>query len=258
MAEDRQPMNSYIEDIVGRVLEEKGELIIEDAVEKILDEKSADYIEDSVDRFLETKFTDIVNELAKNIKGEQGDKGDKGDPGNDGLNGLQGPQGERGLRGPQGMQGIKGEKGDKGDRGERGPIGPRGGEGPRGAEGKPGSPPEHEYRDGMLRFETPDGSWGQWINLVELLDKLQMQFGGKTLHRGGANYVDSETPTGTVNGSNTDFTLANTPISGSLKVYVNGQRMKAGGEDYTLSGKTITFVTAPPTGSIILVDYRSS
>ena len=69
-------------------------------------------------------------------------------------------------------------------------------------------------------------------------------------------FVDDETPSGTVNGSNTDFTVANTPITNSLKVFVNGQRLKAGGEDYTLSGVTITFVTAPPTTSILTVDYR--
>ncbi len=69
--------------------------------------------------------------------------------------------------------------------------------------------------------------------------------------------VNDETPTGTVNGSNTAFTLANTPKSGTLKVYVNGQRMQSGsGNDYTLSGVTITFTTAPPTNSVILCDYQ--
>ncbi len=68
--------------------------------------------------------------------------------------------------------------------------------------------------------------------------------------------IDDETPNGTVNGVNTDFTISLTPSpTTSLKVYVNGQRMKLT-EDYTLSSKTITFVTAPPTGSILTVDYR--
>jgi len=69
-------------------------------------------------------------------------------------------------------------------------------------------------------------------------------------------FIDDETPTGTVNGVNKTFVLANTPISGSVKVLVNGQRMKSGGEDYTISGSTITFNTAPPINSIILTDYR--
>jgi hypothetical protein len=68
--------------------------------------------------------------------------------------------------------------------------------------------------------------------------------------------VANETPAGTINGSNVTFTLANTPLpASSLKLYLNGVRQKAGGEDFTLSGATITFVNAPLTGSILLADY---
>ena len=69
--------------------------------------------------------------------------------------------------------------------------------------------------------------------------------------------VDNEIPSGTINGSNVTFTLANTPISGSEHVYLNGARQLVGaGNDYTISSATITFATAPPTGSNLLVDYR--
>jgi len=69
-------------------------------------------------------------------------------------------------------------------------------------------------------------------------------------------FAEAETPSGTINGSNKDFTLtyAPNPVS-SLQVFVNGMYMTAG-EDYTLSNKTITFNTAPPTNSIIRVYYR--
>ena len=71
-----------------------------------------------------------------------------------------------------------------------------------------------------------------------------------------SKFIDDETPSGTVNGTNKAFTLANTPNpSTSVKVFVNGMRMRIT-EDYTLSGKTITFITAPPANSIILCDYR--
>ena len=71
-----------------------------------------------------------------------------------------------------------------------------------------------------------------------------------------SKFVDDETPSGTVNGVNKAFTLTNTPNPpGSVKVFVNGSRMRIT-EDYTFSGNTITFVTAPPTTSILLVDYR--
>lgn len=70
-------------------------------------------------------------------------------------------------------------------------------------------------------------------------------------------FVDMETPSGTINGSNTAFTIANTPISGSVHVFLNGLLQKSGGgNDYTISGTTITFVTAPETGSTLLVSYR--
>lgn len=61
----------------------------------------------------------------------------------------------------------------------------------------------------------------------------------------------SETPSGTINGSNTSFSLAQTPNTDSLLLYLNGAFQTPGGVDYTLSGTTITFVNAPLTGSIL-------
>jgi hypothetical protein len=71
-------------------------------------------------------------------------------------------------------------------------------------------------------------------------------------------FADDETPSGTVNGSNVTFTLAHTPNpSASLQLFVNGQLMTPGAtEDFTLSTATITFATAPDTGSNIRAWYR--
>jgi len=70
------------------------------------------------------------------------------------------------------------------------------------------------------------------------------------------NFVTEETPSGTINGSNTTFTLANTPTSGTVKLYLNGVRQKSGaGNDYTISTNTITMATAPVSGDVLLVDY---
>ena len=70
-------------------------------------------------------------------------------------------------------------------------------------------------------------------------------------------FVESETPTGAINNANKTFTLANTPTVGTVKLYVNGLRQEVGAtNDYTISGATITMITAPPTGSRILADYR--
>jgi hypothetical protein len=68
--------------------------------------------------------------------------------------------------------------------------------------------------------------------------------------------VTRETPSGTVNGSNTSFTLATTPTSGTEHVYLNGLLQEPGaGNDYTISGATITYLTAPLTGDKIRVSY---
>ena len=72
-----------------------------------------------------------------------------------------------------------------------------------------------------------------------------------------SNFVDNETPTGTVNGINVTFTLANTPTAGTEHLYLNGVRQKSGaGNDYTISTNTITYLAAPLTGDVLLVDYK--
>lgn len=72
-----------------------------------------------------------------------------------------------------------------------------------------------------------------------------------------ANFVDKEIPSGSINGSNTSFTLANSPISGSEHIYLNGVLLESGaGNDYTISGSTITMLDAPLTGEKLRATYR--
>ncbi len=72
-----------------------------------------------------------------------------------------------------------------------------------------------------------------------------------------ANFVDKEIPSGSINGSNTVFTLANTPIAGSEHVHVNGILVESGaGNDYTISGASITMLYALATGEKLRVSYR--
>lgn len=57
------------------------------------------------------------------------------------------------------------------------------------------------------------------------------------------------------NGSTTAFVLADTPIgSGALWVYVNGLEQQLT-TDYSLSGDTVTFVTAPANAQSIDFNY---
>lgn len=70
------------------------------------------------------------------------------------------------------------------------------------------------------------------------------------------NFVTEETPSGSINGSNTSFTIANTPTAGTVKLYLNGVRQKSGaGNDYTISTNTITMTTAPISGDVLIADY---
>lgn len=72
-----------------------------------------------------------------------------------------------------------------------------------------------------------------------------------------ANFVDRETPSGAIDGVNTTFTLANTPVAGSEHVYLNGLLQEDGaGNDYTISGATITYLSPPQVGDVLKVSYR--
>lgn len=65
----------------------------------------------------------------------------------------------------------------------------------------------------------------------------------------------NEVPSGTVNGSNTAFTITQIPSEDeAIILSVNGliQQLTT---DYSISGNTITFVTAPATASSVRVSY---
>ena len=67
----------------------------------------------------------------------------------------------------------------------------------------------------------------------------------------GANTtVDNEV----VSGSATTFTLANTPVAGTVKVYAIGQRLTLT-TDYSIVGAVITTVSSWSAGQI-LADYE--
>jgi fiber protein len=72
-----------------------------------------------------------------------------------------------------------------------------------------------------------------------------------------ANIVTRETPTGTINGANTTFTLAATPTAGTEEIFLNGLLLEPGaGNDYTISGATITMLVIPQTGDRLKANYR--
>ena len=83
-----------------------------------------------------------------------------------------------------------------------------------------------------------------------------IQFSGAGSGLGSGSFVFNQIPTGAINGSNTSFALASTPVAGTVRVYRNGMLQEAGsGNDYTISGVTITYLYAPATGEQLRVHY---
>ena len=68
----------------------------------------------------------------------------------------------------------------------------------------------------------------------------------------GASYIFGEIPSGTIDGINTTFTISNTPLG--LSLFLNGQRLTEG-DDYTLSGSTLTMIQIPQPTDTFVSDY---
>ena len=188
------------------------------------------------------------------------------------------------------MRGDNGDKGDKGDTGTQGIKGEAGTQGEKGNNGKDGENSEVDINDlvkkTLERISKPKDGKDAKIDINDIVNKVVSKIkslkddnrvsynnlkdvpqiyrkdtalGGMSnttiANDLGLNFVDDEIPSGTLNGTNKDFTIKETPINGSLKVYRDGQRLKVT-EDYTLSGKTISLIFAPVSDQILLVDYR--
>lgn len=72
----------------------------------------------------------------------------------------------------------------------------------------------------------------------------------------GQAQITGEVPAGTINGSNTVFTLRNVAHIGTLAVYKNGLR-QAMGSDFSASGNQISFLASsvPQPGDALMADY---
>lgn len=80
-------------------------------------------------------------------------------------------------------------------------------------------------------------------------------YSGWTAAKVGLNFIDEETPIGIINGTNNIFSTQFTVKSGTLKVFLNGMRLK-NIEDFTYINNTITMVNIPYIGDKLLTDYR--
>jgi hypothetical protein len=93
-------------------------------------------------------------------------------------------------------------------------------------------------------------------NLQVKLDGASLLSSAAGLKVNPAKFIFNEVPSGLTNNSNTVFTLANTPILDKQSIFLNGVLQKPGaGNDYTISGATITFNDAPKNNDVLLANY---
>lgn len=217
------------------------------------------------------------------IKGDKGDmgykgeKGDKGNPGKDGKNGVDGKDGINGKDGTSGVDGTNGDIKDLSPEEIRDELELLQGNDRLDKAAIKGLDEEIKRLESLPRGGTVGGAKGIQVQVAGVKTMLNSQTvnfiagsnvtitssivsGVTTLSfsasGSSANQSDNETPTGTIDGVNTVFTLAHTPSPAArLKVYLNGAFQTAGGEDYTLSGSTITFINPPLTASVLRVFY---
>lgn len=157
------------------------------------------------------------------------------------------------LDGKQGPKGEKGEKGDKGDsiRGPQGLKGDPGKDGTPGEKGKDGTEIE-----GKTIVEKVNGLPVEPAFQIDAKHIKNLPKGDEStsLHRGGLKLQWNTQLSGTIDGSNTIFTLpGNLPASkdGRYIISARGVIKTADESDFTVSadGRTFTFTDAPPEGS---------
>ena len=136
--------------------------------------------------------------------------------------------------------------------------------------------------DGLAKDGTTGALKVQTGNGVELdgTKKVQIKLDGNTLALGASGvkladlaeghilvgnsssvatarrFVREEAPNEAADGSRVAFTFDYVPQAGTFILYRNGIRLRAGASyDYTLSGLTVTFATAPTSEDYIVADY---
>ena len=196
-------------------------------------------------------FSKIEEEKPKPEKGEKGDKGDQGESGRDGMDGKDGENGKNGRDGKDGRDGRDGADG------QNGADGINGIDGINGRDGSPDSPQQMADKINTLYEKIKPEviiGWGDLQNKIrnQLSQDFDVRIGVSktevkrltdrvvTLEAGGGGGYTIETPTGSVNGSNTTFTVTVAPeyivVDGAAKFENAG---------YTIAGLTIT-TDVPP------------
>jgi hypothetical protein len=93
-----------------------------------------------------------------------------------------------------------------------------------------------------LKYTTASGM--QWTNITDDTEAVL------------ESDIKFEDESSNCDGATTEFTLGFTPIANSVQVFLNGLLQQEGsGNDYELSGTTVTFSMAPETSDLLLIYY---
>jgi hypothetical protein len=219
--------------------------------------------------------------------GSNGASGTSGFSGYTGVSGYSGGTGSNGASGTSGFSGYTGVSGYSGYTGVSGYSGTSGASGLSGFSGFKGAfTPATTVNSGIA---TWSGTTGQGLlstpTTVDVNGNITLPAGISVLSASsGTGFVGAaatpfsslytkqidgrnvlvsvfnEIPSGNISsGTNKTFTLVNAPSNSSIQLFKNGMYMTLSGLttnfDFALAGSTITFVTAPASGSTLIANY---
>jgi len=99
--------------------------------------------------------------------------------------------------------------------------------------------------DGYVLTWNNSGSYMEWTSKTSITEDYLQE-----------SEIKLADESANCDGTNTTFTLDSSPVTNSVQVFLNGLLQQEGsGEDYTLTGTTVEFTTAPESGDILLIHY---
>lgn len=224
-------------------------------------------------------FDELTPEQRLTFKGDKGDAFKHSDFTLDELDSLRGPQGVPGENGVVGLQGATGPKGA-----DSTVPGPKGADstvpGQKGADGSPDTSEQvidkiknkFSYEDlkdwdHLQKFiSSKKGVASKSYAVSEMTDvSMQGIIAGQLLQWNGRVFIPYTPSSSGVSqmfgetigtSGSAAFTLANTPIVGTVRVYRGGGYQQGGGADYTITGASGTLSSVLQGGEILLADYN--
>lgn len=111
------------------------------------------------------------------------------------------------------------------------------------------------FVDGLLQKIGTDYTLSGSVIITAVPPQNQAHVRAFDIAATGTLTAKDETPTGTINGINTAFTLTSTPAGSSLEYYLNGVLLQYG-VDFNISTTSVTMAIPPPIGSRLRAVYN--